>query len=175
MESPRVWHIAGLVWHRQRGHDPLATLWLPPPDVLDRESIPLTRVLGMHLTQVATIGWGCDCRSHAFEMRAGSVPPSIGLAPTAWRPENRPSRPDRPPNASRTRGRRGPWTLMRASVRRNHQILGLPESSAYPVPVLSDTAFRRAGVRHTEAESPADPATPPPADYGTSPNRTRRP
>jgi hypothetical protein len=32
----------------------------------------------MHLTQVATIDWGCDCRSPAFEMWAGSVSRSIG-------------------------------------------------------------------------------------------------
>jgi len=41
-----VWHIAGPDWHRQRVHNPLATLWLPPPDFLDRESTPLFAIIG---------------------------------------------------------------------------------------------------------------------------------
>ena len=88
----------------------------------------------VHASDIIHTGYAPDSGSHhrsglrlpvaASEMCAGSVYRSIGRRPTAWRPKNHHRRPNRPPNASHTHGRRGSWTLLRASVRRQPQDLG---------------------------------------------------
>ena len=90
-------------------------------------------ILGMHLTQVATIGCGRDCRPPASEMSpaafSGPLGTPDGLAP------GKPSLlarlvaetpPGQEPSAV-------PGHCCETRPAGNHKILGLPESSAYPV------------------------------------------
>ena len=94
-------------------------------------------VLGMHLTQVATMGCGRDCRPPASEMCAGSLLRSIGDAdglapgkPSALARLAAETPPGQEPGAV-------PGHCCETRPAGNPKILGLPESSAYPVWWLS--------------------------------------
>ncbi len=112
------------------------------PRRLPRKYLPILSKLGMHLTQVATIDRGRDCRQPTSEMCAGSLLPSIADVGRLAPEKTVTTGPIGFRDASRTTARRGIRTLLRDSARWDHKILGLPESSAYPVQRISESLPR---------------------------------
>jgi hypothetical protein len=108
----------------------------------------------MHLTQVATIDRGRDCRQPTAEMCAGSLLPSIGDVGRLAPEKTVATGPIGFRDASRTTARRGIRTLLRDSSRWDHKILGLPESSAYPVCGITPLTLEDESVQRSTPPRP---------------------
>ncbi len=99
--------------------------------------------LGMHMTQVATMNCGLDCWSRCFHACAGNAHHSIGSRPRAWYRKPSPGfdfaaeRLQRQPHAHSS-------TIFDTGLGSKRKILGLPESSAYPLELISEATKRLA-------------------------------
>jgi hypothetical protein len=76
----------------------------------------MSQQLGMHLTQVATVRCGLDCRPRRFRPGLGSAHGSIGDRRQLGTGKPSPSARFRSRNASSTRGRRSPRAISTAGL-----------------------------------------------------------
>ncbi len=115
-----------------------------------RSARAIFAILGMHLTQVTTMGWGCNCRALASEMRRqrASVQRASpdGLAPQKTVTVGLIGHGALPTHAAGV----VPGNCCEPRSVGN-KILGLPESSAYPASLLSETVFRHRGISDARA------------------------